>query len=960
MINNRPLKISIIAFFLVFSSIFWVFVVNLNQQITSEYKTYQPLEAISDISRWQYHWGDSPLDSDGNYQWLDNAANKEGWVDFQFPGRPRNPDKFKVVWIRATLHDTGISNPSIKFRMAQQSVEVYLDNQLIYKYGESDTSKNVRTIGSTWHFIQLPSDYIGKTIFLRSSTPLPQYAGYFTQPAIGSMESLYLDILKTNYVYFIFGILFVFTGITILLIQLLGPIEWNNIKFLALASIFIGTWYIFDTNIAQIFFDIPILTTYMLNYSILLAPIWLLIYLEIKLSLESPKARLIIRILWILFAVLAAAAFLLDMLNIVSLLYYNIVFNYLIIIAIVCILLIYLNELHKGRKDQLLLLTGLLVFGLTGLFDSQRAVLRTSPQTTIFKLSYVGMLFFLITLLICVIREFKALYITLKSTSKENETNYKSLFTNMADGFIYSRLDRNSDSEVVRCTILEANNSFIMETGKQKEELIGADLFALYPDIMRRALHCDVKLTEADDEPHHNMSDETAAEQSFDTSDETAAASDCAYFTANTYSPDDALMLGDKWYRVSTFCPKEGFLNIILSDISAMKKAEETIRHHAYTDNMTGFFSRTYFEDILSGMNSMMSVVKPLSIIATDIDGLKITNDTFGHDAGDNLIKKAAQILTDVFGEDIPIARIGGDEFCVILPCTDFAAAQELAEQIVRMTETSNNLNPVIPVSMSIGIASSYEDSNEDIYSIYRRADDDMYRYKLSQTSSEKSKVIDMLLTALSEKDYVSQGHVERISELCLLMAESMSLHENQKRDLVLLSKVHDLGKIGIPDDILNKPAKLSSKEYERMKLHVKIGYNIANRSRELVTIAPLILHHHEHWDGNGYPDSLKEDKIPLECRVLAIVDAFDAMTNDRPYHKGISVEEALLEIERCAGTQFDPDLAKEFVEIIRNSTPVDPEQSDTCKQTMTHNHKVCEQAGATGLHGSPDLSGDP
>lgn len=962
MIKNRLsiVKIAIITLFLVFSSVFWVFVINLNLQVTSEYKTYQPIKATSNISRWQYHWGDSPLNNDGNYQWLDTATNEDGWIDFQFPGRPKNPEKFKVVWIRTTLHDIGISDASFKFRMPQQSVEVYLEDQLIYKYGESDTSKNVRTIGSTWHFVQLPSDYTGKTLFLRSSTPLPQYAGYLTQPAIGNMESLYLDILKTNHVYFIFGILFVFTGIAIIVAQLLGPSDWNHIKFLALAAIFIGTWYIFDTNIVQIFLDIPVFTTYMLNYSILLSPVWLLMYLEIELSQESSKARLIIRVLWILFAVLAASAFLLDMLNILSLLYYNIVFNYLIIISIVCVLLIYLNELHKGRKDQLLLMTGLLVFGVTGLFDSQRAVLSTSPHATLFKLSNVGMLFFLITLLISVVREFESLYSALKSTSKENETNYKSLFTNMTDGFIYSRLDRNSASEVVRCTILEANDAFIMETGKQKEELIGADLFTLYPDIKSKTLHCDVKLTHEADEAHHNMSVETAADQGFDSSDETATASECTYFTANAYSSDDVLMLGDKWYKVSAFCPKEGFLNIILSDISAMKKAEETIRHQAYTDNMTGFFSRTYFEEILSGMNSMMSVVKPLSIIATDIDGLKITNDTFGHDAGDNLIKKASQILSDVFGDDTPIARIGGDEFCVILPCTDFAAAQELAEQIVKKTEDSNNLNPVIPVSMSIGIASSYEDSNEDIYSIYRRADDDMYHYKLSQTSSEKSKVIDMLLTALSEKDYVSQGHVERISELCLLLAESMSLHENQKRDLVLLSKVHDLGKIGIPDDILNKPAKLSTKEYERMKLHVKIGYNIANRSRELVTIAPLILHHHEHWDGKGYPDSLKGDKIPLECRVLAIVDAFDAMTNDRPYHKGISVEEALLEIERCAGTQFDPNLTKEFVEIIRDYIPGDSEYSDMSKQIMTHNHKVCEQARAKGLHGSPDLSGAP
>jgi HD-GYP domain-containing protein (c-di-GMP phosphodiesterase class II) len=192
-----------------------------------------------------------------------------------------------------------------------------------------------------------------------------------------------------------------------------------------------------------------------------------------------------------------------------------------------------------------------------------------------------------------------------------------------------------------------------------------------------------------------------------------------------------------------------------------------------------------------------------------------------------------------------------------------------------------------------------------------------MYKYKISQTSSDKSRVVDMLLAALSEKDYVAQGHVERISRLCQQMADTLDLRESQKRNLLLLSKIHDLGKIGVPDEILNKPGKLTRKEFDRMKSHVSIGFNIASRAKELVSVAPYILHHHEHWDGTGYPDGLRGEEIPLECRILGIIDAFDAMTNDRPYQEGISVEEAVEEIKRGAGKQFDPYLVEKFLEIL-------------------------------------------
>ncbi|QNB48078.1 HD domain-containing protein [Thermanaerosceptrum fracticalcis] len=194
-----------------------------------------------------------------------------------------------------------------------------------------------------------------------------------------------------------------------------------------------------------------------------------------------------------------------------------------------------------------------------------------------------------------------------------------------------------------------------------------------------------------------------------------------------------------------------------------------------------------------------------------------------------------------------------------------------------------------------------------------------MYQYKLSQAGSPKSKIIDLLLEALAQRDFVAQGHVERLVNMAERMADRLGLSENKKRDLVLLAKVHDLGKVGIPDSILYKSGKLTDEEYKKMKEHPQIGYSIANRSSELAHIANLILHHHEHWDGRGYPDGLKGEEIPLECRILAVIDAYDAMTNTRPYHQGISREEAIKELEDCSGKQFDSRIVEEFVTLLKS-----------------------------------------
>jgi diguanylate cyclase (GGDEF)-like protein len=873
-------------------------------------------EQIYSLSGWQYCWGDSPINSDGGFAWMDSDYPNDGWIDFNFPGRPENTGGYHSVWVRAVLPDTHLARAFFRFRSPQNTAEVYLDNELIYSYGVHDTTEKVRTPGSTWHFVKLPNDYAGKTIYIRLSSPFPHMTGYLTQVAVGHKGPLYMDIFIRNMVQVLFGTVFVFVGLIILLFQLITQFKRNTDMFLGLGTAFLGGWMLMESNFHQLFVFSPVSSTYFANFFIFLTPVWLLIYIErTYITRNSIQSRLM-RLQAIVHSTFAVISFTLDFAGIVSILYCVRIFHLLFAISSVISIFAAVKSALEGKKQAGVLVIGILALVITGTADTFSLFYDTSPLLKFSSFSLVGMLIFITVLMINAAMDLKRFYSQIERRSKETETNYKSLFTNMKDGFTLNRLEYDDYGHLKSCTILEANDAFAEKVGISRKELIGTDILWLFPEL--RALCLE----------YQEVMDETASVSEFNTA-------------------DDAVRLMGRWYRLSVFYPKRDFISIIFSDVTVMKDAEETIRRQAYTDSMTGFCNRTFFEEEMSRMNEKLSVLKPISIIVIDIDGLKITNDTFGHNAGDELLIKAADIIRSAVRSHGTISRIGGDEFCILLPNTDQKTAQEKAEAIVKITDLMNGSNTLIPISMSVGLATSGDDDDEDIYSIYRRADDDMYRYKISQSSSEKSKVIDMLLSALSERDYVTQGHVERISGLCIQMADALDLHDNQKRNLILLSKVHDLGKIGIPDDILNKPSKLTEREYEKMKTHVKVGFNIANRSKELVLIAPLILHHHEFWDGNGYPSGLKGEEIPLECRILGIIDAFDAMTNDRPYHKGISMQEAIEEIRRCAGKQFDPFLSEKFIEIItRNNT-------GGSSQECTANNDPVDENAAAQVHGS-------
>lgn len=351
----------------------------------------------------------------------------------------------------------------------------------------------------------------------------------------------------------------------------------------------------------------------------------------------------------------------------------------------------------------------------------------------------------------------------------------------------------------------------------------------------------------------------------------------------------------------------------VIMDITERKQMEERLKTLSLRDPLTGLYNRAYFENEIERLES--GGYSQASVLMCDVDGLKIINDSFGHDCGDALLIAAADVLRSSLRDSDIIARIGGDEFAVILPNCGQIPAEKAFSRILGAVENYNAANPSLPLSLSVGFATTRR--SLDLRDLYKEADNNMYREKLHQSRSTRSAVVQTLVKAMEARDFNTEGHAERLLDLVLNLGRAMDLPKQKLDDLRLFAKFHDIGKVGIADSILFKPGPLTPSETIEMRRHSEIGHRIAQSAPDLALIADWILKHHEWWNGEGYPIGLKGEEIPLECRILAIVDAYDAMTSDRPYRSALSQVEAVAELERCAGTQFDPVLVKKFLKIL-------------------------------------------
>ncbi len=446
----------------------------------------------------------------------------------------------------------------------------------------------------------------------------------------------------------------------------------------------------------------------------------------------------------------------------------------------------------------------------------------------------------------------------------------------MKEGFALHEIICNDAGEPVDYRFLDVNKSFENMTNLKKEKLIGKTVLEVLPQTEKYWIekYGEVALTQE---------------------------------SINFENYSKAI---GKTFSVNAFSPQKGIFAVIFFDVTEHRKKTNDILYLSYHDVLTGLKNRRFFEDEIkrAGQEPLL----PISIIMGDVNGLKLVNDVFGHFEGDRLLCSAAQIMEEVCRPKDITARWGGDEFIILLSNTTEEETGAICKEIKK--RCNNKDEATIKTSISLGYATK-EKMDQDLTEVIKKAEDFMYKHKLLESRSVRSVVINSIKSTLYEKSHETEEHAERLKDLCRQTGVYMGLSDIELYELELLAVLHDIGKIAIKDSVLNKPGKLTEEEWAEMKRHPEIGYRIIQSTPELAQIAEYILTHHERWDGKGYPSELKGESIPLLSRILAVTDAYDAMTNERPYRRPITKYEAIKELERYAGTQFDPIVVEKFIE---------------------------------------------
>lgn len=350
-------------------------------------------------------------------------------------------------------------------------------------------------------------------------------------------------------------------------------------------------------------------------------------------------------------------------------------------------------------------------------------------------------------------------------------------------------------------------------------------------------------------------------------------------------------------------------LGRVAINLEKEKKEKDDILFASYHDILTGLYNRRFIEEEFKRLDTKRQY--PLAILMGDVNGLKLINDAFGHLEGDRVLRKIANVIKSSCRTEDIVARWGGDEYLALIPKTSEDALAEIGKRIKHACSILSKSD--FSISIALGFATK-EHPGKTLDDLIKEAENMMYDQKMLEHFSSKSAIIDSIMQTLQIRSHESQEHASRLKRLAMHIADEINLSEHDKHELSLVAVLHDIGKISIKDSIINKKGPLTESEWKEIRKHPEIGYRILQNLPDLVHISNYVLLHHEKWDGTGYPKGLKGEEIPLLSRIISVVDAYDAMTNNRSYREALSMEDACREIIKYSGTQFDPDIANRFV----------------------------------------------